>query len=247
MSDKELERAQALEAKEREQQEQQQAAEFSESMEKVENVLTCSEAFIENNKNLLLIVLGVVIVVVLGLIWFLKSHNEKKAEANEAIYKAQSWFERDSFQLALDGREGEFAGFEEVAEEYSSTPAGNLACAYAGICYKNLGKNDEAIKYLKKFSADDNLVSPAIYGAIGDCFFESNNTKEAESYYKKAINSKNNMIAPLYTYRLAMLYFNDGKNDKAASLMESLKEDYPQSNEARDADKYIQYFQSLNK
>ena len=174
-------------------------------------------------------------------------HNEKKAEANEAIYKAQSWFERDSFQLALDGREGEFAGFEEVAEEYSSTPAGNLACAYAGICYKNLGKNDEAIKYLKKFSADDNLVSPAIYGAIGDCFFESNNTKEAESYYKKAINSKNNMIAPLYTYRLAMLYFNDGKNDKAASLMESLKEDYPQSNEARDADKYIQYFQSLNK
>ena len=63
MSDKELERAQALEAKEREQQEQQQAAEFSESMEKVENVLTSSEAFIENNKKPLLIALGVVIVV----------------------------------------------------------------------------------------------------------------------------------------------------------------------------------------
>ncbi|MCR5248808.1 MAG: tetratricopeptide repeat protein [Paludibacteraceae bacterium] len=246
MSDKELERAKALEAKEREQQEQQQAAEFSESMEKVENVLTSSEAFIENNKKPLLIVLGAVIVVVLGLIWFLKSHNEKKAEANDAIYKAQSWFERDSFQLALSGND-DFIGFEEVADKYSSTPAGNLACAYAGICYKNLGKNDDAIKYLKKFSADDNLLSPAIYGAIGDCYFESNSIKDAESYYKKAIDSKNNMIAPLYTYRLAMLYFNNGDNAKAADLMEKLKDDYPQSNEARDADKYIEYFQSLKK
>lgn len=246
MSDIELERAQALEAKEREQQEQQQAAEFSESMEKVENVLTSSEAFIENNKKPLLIVLGAVIVVVLGLIWFLKSHNEKKAEANDAIYKAQSWFERDSFQLALSGND-DFIGFEEVADKYSSTPAGNLACAYAGICYKNLGKNDEAIKYLKKFSADDNLVSPAIYGAIGDCYFESNSIKDAESYYKKAIDSKNNMIAPLYTYRLAMLYFNNGDNAKAAELMEKLKDDYPQSNEASDADKYIEYFQNLKK
>ena len=246
MSDKELERAQALEAKEREQQEQQQAAEFSESMEKVENVLTSSEAFIENNKKPLLIVLGAVIVVVLGLIWFLKSHNEKKAEANDAIYKAQSWFERDSFQLALSGND-DFIGFEEVADKYSSTPAGNLACAYAGICYKNLGKNDEAIKYLKKFSADDNLVSPAIYGAIGDCYFESNSIKDAESYYKKAIDSKNNMIAPLYTYRLAMLYFNNGDNAKAAELMEKLNDDYPQSNEASDADKYIEYFQNLKK
>ena len=246
MSDKELERAQALEAKEKEQQEQQQAAVFSESMEKVENVLTSSEAFIENNKKPLLIVLGAVIVVVLGLIWFLKSHNEKKAEANDAIYKAQSWFERDSFQLALSGND-DFIGFEEVADKYSSTPAGNLACAYAGICYKNLGKNDEAIKYLKKFSADDNLVSPAIYGAIGDCYFESNSIKDAESYYKKAIDSKNNMIAPLYTYRLAMLYFNNGDNAKAAELMEKLKDDYPQSNEASDADKYIEYFQNLKK
>ena len=246
MSDKELERAQALEAKEREQQEQQQAAEFSESMEKVENVLTSSEAFIENNKKPLLIVLGAVIVVVLGLIWFLKSHNEKKAEANDAIYKAQSWFERDSFQLALSGND-DFIGFEEVADKYSSTPAGNLACAYAGICYKNLGKNDDAIKYLKKFSADDNLVSPAIYGAIGDCYFESNSIKDAESYYKKAIDSKNNMIAPLYTYRLAMLYFNNGDNAKAVELMEKLKDDYPQSNEASDADKYIEYFQNLKK
>ncbi len=243
MSDKELERAQAQEAKEREQLEQQQAAEFSESMDKVENALTSSEAFIENNKKTLGLVLGGIVLVVVAIILVFKSHNETKKEAEDAIYKAQSWFERDSFQLALNGND-DFMGFEEVADKYSSTPAGNLACAYAGVCYKNLGKNDEAIKYLKKFSAGDNLVSPAIYGAIGDCYFDANDVKEAESYYNKAIDSKNNMIAPLYMYRLAMLHFNNGDNAKAAKLMEDLKENYPQSTEARDADKYIQYFQT---
>lgn len=246
MSDKDLERAEALEAKEREQQETQQAAEFSESMDKVENALTSSEAFIEDNKKPLLIGLAVVIAIVAAVIFILKGHNEKKAEANDAIYPAQTWFERDSFKLALEGNT-EFDGFEKIADDYSSTPAGNLACAYAGICYKNLGNNEDAIKYLKKFSADDNLVSPAIYGAIGDCYFENNNTKEAESYYKKAINSKNNMIAPLYMYRLAMLHFNDKNYSEAAALMKSIKEDYPQSNEAQEADKYAQYFQSLSK
>lgn len=242
MSDKDLERAQAQEAKEREQQEQQQAAEFSESMDKVENALTSSEAFIENNKNTLLIALGVVVVCVIGIIFFLKSHNEKKAEANDAIFKAQTWFERDSFQLALDGND-DFDGFLRVADDYSSTPAGNLAHAYAGICYKKLGNNDEALKHLKKFSADGDLVAPAIYGAIGDCYLDLNDVKEAESYYNKAIDSKNNMIAPIYMLRLALLHHSNGANAKAASVMENLKENYPQSSEARDADKYIQYFQ----
>ncbi len=243
MSDKDLERAQAQEAKEREQQEQQQAAEFNESMDKVENALASSEAFIENNKNTLLIVIGVVVAIVALGIWLYNSHIETKKEANDSIYKAQSWFERDSFQLALTGND-DFMGFEEVADKYSNTPAGNLACAYAGVCYKNLGKNDEALSYLKKFSAGDNLVSPAIYGAIGDCYFESNNVKEAESYYNKAINAQNNLIAPIYMYRLSLLLFNNGDAEKAASLMKKLKEEYPQSKEAQDADKYIEYFQT---
>ncbi len=243
MSDKDLERAQAQEAKEREQLEQQQAAEFSESMDKVENALTSSEAFIENNKNMLLMILGAVVVVVLALIFFLKSHNETKKEANDAIFKAQSWFERDSFQLALDGND-DFEGFIDVAKNYSSTPAGNLACAYAGLCCKNLGKNDDAIEYLKKFSADDNLVSPAMYGAIGDCYFDANDVKQAESYYNKAIDSKNDLIAPIYMFRLAMVHFKNGENAKAAAMMEKLKENFPRSTEGRDADRYIEYFQN---
>ena len=214
----------------------------------LEVAMSSSEAFIIKYKNKFLAGIAAIVIVVggvLGYQHFIAEPNEKKA--SEALFKGEQYFMADNYEFALNGDSLGYEGFLKVADEFSGTEAGQLANAYAGICYKNLGKNDEAIKYLKKFSADDNLVSPAIYGAIGDCYFESNSIKDAESYYKKAIDSKNNMIAPLYTYRLAMLYFNNGDNAKAAELMEKLKDDYPQSNEASDADKYIEYFQNLKK
>ena len=45
--------------------------------------------------------------------------------------------------------------------------------AYAGICYAQLGKYEDAVKYLDKFSAKDQLVSPAILGTIGNCYAET--------------------------------------------------------------------------
>lgn len=56
-----------------------------------------------------------------------------------------------------------YKGFLKVADEFSGTAAGNLANAYAGICYAQLGKYEDAVKYLDKFSAKDQLVSPAIW------------------------------------------------------------------------------------
>ena len=34
------------------------------------------------------------------------------------------------------------------------------------------GKYEDAVKYLDKFSAKDQLVSPAILGTIGNCYAE---------------------------------------------------------------------------
>ena len=36
-------------------------------------------------------------------------------------------------------------------DEFSGTAAGNLANAYSGICYAQLGKYEDAVKYLDKF------------------------------------------------------------------------------------------------
>ena len=50
---------------------------------------------------------------------------------------AEIYFEKDSFNLALNG-DLNSAGFIDIADDYSSTKTGKLANYYAGICYLNL-------------------------------------------------------------------------------------------------------------
>ena len=73
------------------------------------------------------------------------------------MYKAQNYFAVDSFQVALDGDNKDVMGFKEIASEYGITASGNLATAYAGICYYKLGQYEKAIKYLTQYDAGDDL------------------------------------------------------------------------------------------
>ncbi|UKI39587.1 MAG: hypothetical protein L6V35_01520 [Alistipes putredinis] len=47
--------------------------------------------------------------------------------------------------------DGSTAGFLEVIEKYGSTPQGNIAKHYAGICYLKNGDLDNALAYLAKY------------------------------------------------------------------------------------------------
>ena len=104
--------------------------------------------------------------------------SNEEAATNE-MYQAQSYFDdaliapsttKDSlFNLALNGGEGKY-GFLDIADEYSSTDAGNLANYYAGMAYLNTGKYKEAISSLEDFSSDDLILAPLAKGAIGDAF-----------------------------------------------------------------------------
>ena len=59
--------------------------------------------------------------------------------------------ENPDFETALLGDDNA-AGFLDVIEKYGSTPSGNLAKHYAGICYLRTGDLENAAKYLAKFS-----------------------------------------------------------------------------------------------
>ena len=80
--------------------------------------------------------------------WAPKQH--KKAEL--AIYKAEQYFAKDSLQLALNG-DGTCDGLLTIIDKYSLTKTADRACFMAGVCFLKDGKYDEAIKYLKKYSA----------------------------------------------------------------------------------------------
>jgi tetratricopeptide (TPR) repeat protein len=162
---------------------------------------------------------------------------EKAGQA--AIFHAQNYFAKDSFNLALNG-DGENEGFLSAIDNFGGTKAANLSKYYAGISYLNLGKFDEAIDQLKSYTGNDKMTQPMAYGAIGDAYMELNKTDDGLSYYRKAAQSNDNeLTAPMFwiKYGNACEQFNQLDNAKDAYTTVTKK--YAQTSYGRDAEKFL--------
>jgi tetratricopeptide (TPR) repeat protein len=215
----------------------------------VGEIVSRSEKFIENNKKN--IAIGIIILAVL--VGAVLAYNylylaPKAKNASTALFRGEQYFDVDSFNLALNGDGVDYDGFEYIIKHYGGTKPANLAKAYAGICYYNLGDMDSAIKYLKTFKSDDENISPAIIGLIGDCYVESGNVKEGIAYFEKAATKANNdFLTPLYLKKAGVAYESLKQYGDALKVYTTIKEKHAASMEASDIDKYIVRTQLLEK
>lgn len=211
-----------------------------EGLDNVETELNRSAEYVEQNIKPLSLGILAVVVLVLGFFAYKTYVMEpKEKEAAECLSKAQNWFDRDSFSLALNGDEN-FVGLLNIVDEYGSTDAGELAKAYAGLCYKNLGEYENAIKFLKGFDKDDKMFTPTVKGSIGDCYLELGETDKAIDFYKKAASADNGFVSPNYLHRLGVTCLASGKASEALKAFEELQKKYPASVVASDVDKFIE-------
>lgn len=206
----------------------------------VEETLTRTEQWVENNqKQLSTFVFGVVVLIALYLAYdkfYVQSVNE---EAQTELFVAVEYFEKDSFNLALNGVNDNL-GLLDIIDDYGSTDAGNLANYYAGISYLRTGDNESAIEYLSDFSSDDEIISSVCYGSIGDAYMNIDEVDDAINYWTKAaFNSENEFTAPIYLKRAAMALEQEEKFSKAVEYYTLIKTNYSTSDEARDIEKYI--------
>jgi tetratricopeptide (TPR) repeat protein len=215
-------------------------SEESANIVSVETALSRSEQFIEKNQKILIGVVVALVLIVGGYLgykkWYLQPLNE---EANAQMFIAEQYFEKDSFNLALKG-DMNYPGFLTIIDEYSSTKAGNLARYYAGICYLQLGKFNEAIESLESFDSDDKMLKPISLGATGDAYLELKQDKKAVEYYLKAGKyGENEFTSPLYLLRAGQVLENMKDYKGALEQYKLIKEKYKTSNEGRVIDKYI--------
>lgn len=210
------------------------------NLTEVESALTNTEQFLEKNQKLITIVIGAIIVISVGYLGMKKFYLEPRGkEAQDQIFQAQNYFAKDSFNLALNG-DGNNPGFLDIIDEFGSTKAGNLAKYYAGVSYLHMGKFDNAIEYLKKFSTDDLLLGPISIGAQGDAQLELGKTDKALDLYTQAYKMNDNQLTtPIYMLKAGELLENSNKSAEALKLYEAIKLKYPESNEGRSIDKYI--------
>lgn len=198
------------------------------------------EHFYHNYKKQINIALIAVAACILGYIGFKMYYLEpKEKEAQSVMFNAQTWFEKDSFDLALKGQ-GEIPGFESIAEEYGLTKAGNLAHYYAGICFMRKGEFQNAIDHLDHFSSDNKLVGPLAEGLKGDAYVELNELEKGAKHYMKAAGmSKNKLTAPMFLKKAGMVYEDLKKYEDAIDAYEKIKKDYMEATEGQDIDKFI--------
>ncbi|PWE00722.1 tetratricopeptide repeat protein [Marinilabilia rubra] len=209
------------------------------SFENVESALTKTEQFIEDNQKLISFAAIALIIIVGGYWAFKKLYMQPlQKEAQEKVFQAQQYFQTDSFNLALNG-DGMNLGFLDVIDQYGATDVGELAEYYAGVCYLNLENYEEAIDYLKDFSTEEPVLNATAQGATGDAYLEMGDTEEAIAWYKKASSLDNELVAPLYLFKLGLLYEEAGQNENALETYTKIKEEYENSFEARQIDKYI--------
>ncbi|MBQ8672980.1 MAG: tetratricopeptide repeat protein [Bacteroides sp.] len=215
----------------------------------VEDALTQSEAFlIKNKKSIIGTVLGLILIVA-GVVMYKNLYAEPREEkAQAALFKGQQYFEANNFEYALNGDSLNFAGFLKVAEEFSGTDAANLAKAYAGVCYAQLGKNEEAIKMLDSFSGDDQMVAPAMKGTIGNCYARMGQLDKAASILLKAAQeADNNTLSPIYLQQAGEILVKQGKYGEAIKAYTQIKEKYFRSYQSMSIDKYIEQAELLKK
>jgi len=211
----------------------------------VQGVYSKTEQYVDDNKNTLLIIAGILVVLFAGYFAVTRLYLEPRTEEGmNLLWKAEYWFEIDSLDKALVGNES-YYGFEYVADEYSATDAGNLASYYCGIIYMDKGEYQMAIDYLKNADLDDAIAGSVAKGTIGDAYVELGNYGEALNYYEAAIDhSENSLTTPLYLKKAGLIYEELGREDKsnyetALEYYQRIKDDYPKSTEGRSIEAYI--------
>ena len=211
-----------------------------ENLENVQEALSASGQWIEKNQNALTWCVIAIIAVVCG---FIALNNyvwkPKAAAAQDETAKAVVYFSQNQWEQALNGDENDCIGFAEIADKYGRYQSGKLAALYAGICNYKLGNYEDAAAYLNKFEADDMNIDPAAHVLLGDAYVQLDELNKAVKAYNHAIVSGNELIAPLALKKQGIVYLELGDKKAAKKAFEQIRDNYAQSAEAQDIDKYI--------
>ena len=205
-----------------------------------------TELFFENNGRKITYILLALIALGAAIYGYRVLVTLPRAEkAAEMIAEAQHRFEAENpdFELALAG-DANGAGFLDVVEQYGSTPSGNLAKHYAGICYLRQGDLEQAAAYLAKYAPVKGipgaLINAQNYGLQGDIAVEKGDYAAAVKFFEKAVKAAdNNLTAPMCLRKAGLAEQAQGNAERAEAFYQRILTSYPASMEAREAEKLL--------
>lgn len=203
----------------------------------VEAVSKTEKFFNENGKLLTWILVALVAVAAAVFCWYKFAYQPALQEAQGQMAYAEENFRGGDYELALNG-DGNTLGFVQIIDEYG-TKAGKAVYFYAGVCELQLGNFESAIKYLEAYKGSDAILEARATACIGDAYVGLEDYGKALNYFEKAAKAADNMFAAGYLLKAGAVAEKLGENAKALSFYQTIKDQYPQSMEGYEIDKYI--------
>jgi tetratricopeptide (TPR) repeat protein len=210
----------------------------NENAEAVVEAISKTEQFFQKNGKLLSIICGAVAVIIVAVFcWHKFAYQPAVAEAQGQMAVAEQTFRAGDYEVALNG-DGNALGFAQIIDEYGRK-AGKAVYFYAGVCELQLGNWEQAIKYLESYKGKDAILAARAEACIGDAYVGLEDYSKALGYFEKAAAKADNMYAATYLIKAGVTAEKLGEDQKALSFYKKVKDQYPQSMEAYDVDKYI--------
>ncbi|MBQ8061451.1 MAG: tetratricopeptide repeat protein [Bacteroidales bacterium] len=214
-----------------------------ERQEKVNETISRTDQFFRDNKKTIYGILIALLVIGLAIVGFYKFYYQPKAkEAVAQMFPAEANFRNGEYDLALNG-DGNVLGFSQIIDDFGGK-AGKDVYFYAGVCELQLGNYQEAVNYLKKYNGKESILKARAIGCMGDAYVGLEKYNDALSCFDKAAAEADNMFAATYLLKAGVVCEELGNNDKALTYYKKIKDQYPQSIEGYDIDKYITRIES---
>ena len=210
----------------------------NENAEAVVEAVSKTEKFFHENGKLLSIIAIAVVAVAVGIFCYQKyALQPAQAEAQGQMAYAEEAFRTGDFELALNG-DGNVLGFAQIIDEYGAK-AGKAAPFYAGVCELQLGNWELALDYLNAYKGKDAILKARAIACMGDAYVGLEEYTKALGCFEKAAAVVDNMFAAGYLLKAGVVAEKLGQNEKALAFYTQIKEQYPDSMEGYDVDKYI--------
>lgn len=192
------------------------------AIDKVNSHLTEAGSKIADNKKIIFIAVGVILVVAAFVLSYLFIYHNPHMEA---AFEAYNGVETQAFNDSVAGEQ-----YMEVADKYKGDSAGKLAALSAGEALYNQGKYAEAAEYLKRFSSNDDVLEANALVLTGDCYVNLENYDEALNFFQKAVRKANNnpQIVPRVLLKEANVYDAQGNYGKALECYQQIKSNFPE-------------------
>ncbi len=195
--------------------------------------------FYEDNRTLVYGIGAAVVALALAVPGYMYYQDQQAEQANEMLGQILPVYEQGNFEQALNGT-NEATGLIELANQYGGTSAGNLATFYTANALYQQGEYDRALGFYQQFEKGNDFIGASALAAEASIYESRGEYEQAATHYEEAAAQyQNELTAPRYLVQAGQAYEEAGRYTAATEVYQRVVEEYPDSDQVADAERYL--------